>query len=293
VALTDDQINGWAKPPSQTESEKCENAISQASDVLRAHFGNVITFIRQGSHRNRTNIRVDSDVDIALVHTGFEFTDPSAMSEADKAVFQANRIAAKYTFGQFKADVHTVLAAKFGGDNVQRKNKCIRILGNSNRVNADIVPAYEHRRLKANGQIGAQGITFVADSGGRINSFPEQHYANGVAKNEATSKAFKSTVRVLKNIRNRLVEQGTIDKDLMPSHFLECLVWNAPDYCFAHKTYREDAISVTARVWNDMRDGTSSKYAEVNDLLWLFQGSHRKPADAEAFMLEAWRSLKP
>lgn len=292
MSLTDDEINRWAKPPSETESEKCENAISQTSDALRAHFGNVITFIRQGSHRNRTNIRIDSDVDVAVVHTGFNFTDRSALSDADKALFEANRVPAKYAFSQFKTDVHSILSAKFGATTVQRKNKCIRVLGNTNRVNADIVPAYLHHRLKAGGQVGHTGIAFVPDTGGQINSFPDQHYANGVAKNDATAKAFKPCVRVLKHVRNRLVDLGKIDKGLMSSHFLECLVWNAPDSSFASKTYREDAISVTAKVWNDLRDGTSNKYVEVSHLLWLFRGTNRKPADAEKFMLEAWKLLK-
>lgn len=293
MPLTDDQINGWAKPPSETESEKCENAISQASDALRAHFGNAIAFIRQGSHRNRTNIRIDSDVDLAVVHTGFHFTDKSALSDADKAIFEANRIPASYAYSQFKADCHSVLSAKFGTDSVERKSKCIRVLGNTNRVNADIVPAYEHHRLNANGQVSVKGITFVPDKGSQVNSYPEQHYANGVAKNEATGKAFKSCVRVLKNARNHLVDLGTINKELMSSHFLECLVWNAPNSCFANKTYREDAIAVTAKIWNDMRNGNSKDYAEVSDLLWLFRGGKRKPEDAEKFMLAAWTLLQP
>jgi len=40
-----------AKPPRETESEKCENAISQILDALRAHFGNVLRL--KGRNRRR------------------------------------------------------------------------------------------------------------------------------------------------------------------------------------------------------------------------------------------------
>jgi hypothetical protein len=293
VPLTDEQIISWARPPSETESEKCLSAISQASDALRAKFGNSITIIQQGSHRNRTNIRIDSDVDLAVVHNNFNFSSTSALSPADKALYEANWVPASYSFAHFKTDVQSILATKFGETSVQRKNKCVRVLGNTNRVNADIVPAYEFHRMRTHDQIEAKGIAFMTDQDIRIDSFPEQHYANGVAKNDATGRAFKSCVRVLKHVRNRLIDLGTINKDLMSSHFLECLVWNAPNSCFTEKTYRDDAIAVTTKVWNDMRDNKWNDYAEVSDLKWLFRGGQRNPADAEIFMLEAWRQLQP
>jgi hypothetical protein len=36
-------------------------------------------------------------------------------------------------------------------------------------------------------------------------------------------------VRIFKNARTYLVDQGTISDDLAPSYFLECLLYNVPD----------------------------------------------------------------
>lgn len=125
-----------------------------------------------------------------------------------------------------------------------------------------------------------------------MESFPEQHYANGVRKNEATSRSFKACVRILKHVRGKLLDQNTISKELMSSYFLECLVWNAPDARFANKTYREDVLAVVSQVWGDMRDASKSNdYAEVSDLRWMFRGGQRKPQDAEEFMVRAWNFL--
>ena len=73
--LTEEQIGNWSKAPSETEDARCINAVSQSINALRAHFGNSLAFVRQGSHTNRTNIRIDSDVDMAVVHTGYHFSD--------------------------------------------------------------------------------------------------------------------------------------------------------------------------------------------------------------------------
>src|ERR1700733_2970400 len=106
MEVDDNQINRWANPPSDTEDARCENAVKQITEALRAHFGNKITIVRQGSHRNRTSIRLDSDIDIAVVHEDSYFPDTTWMSESDKTIYQKYRTPASYSYSQFKADVH-------------------------------------------------------------------------------------------------------------------------------------------------------------------------------------------
>ncbi len=125
MKVSEDQINRWANPPSDTENEKCENAIRTISDVLRERFGTDISIIRQGSHRNKTNIRLDSDVDFAVVHNGYFFHDIDNLSDPDKETYKRNRTPADYSFSQFKADVHSVLTKKLGA--AEKRSKCIRV----------------------------------------------------------------------------------------------------------------------------------------------------------------------
>src|SRR3989344_3393113 len=120
MSADENKINDWANPPSETENEKCENAVSQISGALRTHFGDKIYFVRQGSHRNRTNVKLDSDIDIAVVHKDFHFPDTSFLAEADKRRHDAGFVVAHYTYSQFKNDVHAILAGKFAGG--ERKN---------------------------------------------------------------------------------------------------------------------------------------------------------------------------
>jgi hypothetical protein len=294
MQVSDERINLWARPISETEEEKCQNALSQVTNAIKNYFGDDVLIVKQGSHRNRTNIRADSDVDIAIVHQNYYFPDISALSEADKVRYQQNFTAATYEFNEFKTDVHAVLQDVFGIDSVDRKNKCIRIKGNTYRVNADVVPAYGCVLYKAFDNIEAEGIAFLTDrSQVRVVSFPDHHYENGVAKNTATSHGFKAVVRILKNVRNELIESKIMGVDSMSSHFIECLVWNVPNKHFSGDSNRAMAQEVVEKIWNDMRDPEKSKdYSEVSDLHWLLRGVTRTPAQAEVFMLKAWEYLK-
>ncbi len=292
--ISEDQINRWANPPSDTESEKCTSAISQIIDALCDHFGSKISFIRQGSHHNRTNTRLDSDVDIAVIHEDSYYPDITSLTEADKQLHNRYRSDAKYDYSQFKTDVSVVLQKKFGTINVERKNKCIRVKGSVSRVNADVVPTFEHRRFSAYNVVSATGIGLLTDKGERINSFPEQHYENGVKKNDRTGRAYKSVVRIFKNVRNDLKDKGLLRGGDMPSFFIECLVWNTPDGYFNGKPYREDALAVADKIWEDMQStAVANEYAEVCDLHWLFKGSpHRTHERAKDFALQVWSHIK-
>ncbi len=294
MQVDEEQVNRWANPPSETENEKCENAVSQISEALRSYFGNKIYFIRQGSHRNRTNVRLDSDIDLAVVHKDYHFPYIGFLSDADRQLYNANFVKADYPFSQFKNDVHEVMKKKFGDTLVTRENKCLKVSGNSYRVNADVVPAYEHSRYSSYGVISDKGIELVADkTTSRVYSFPEQHYENGVKKNDNTGRSYKSVVRILKNIRNRFVDEGSLDIKTMPSYFIESLVWNVPDSYFQGSTWRDDAESAALKIWDDMQNPEiANNYLEVSRLIWLFRGQNRVPKQAEDFMLRAWALIK-
>ena len=289
--ISEEQLSRWAKPPSETEEGKCQNALSQITDAIREKFSNSVSILLQGSYKNRTNIKIDSDVDIVVRHDDYYFPAVNGMSESDKQKFWADFIQSNYTFAQFKNDVQNLLENKFGVAMIQRKNKCIKVYGNSYRVNADVVSCFVHKRFKTPTIIEVEGIEFITDAGIHINSFPEQHYDNGVGKNDLTDRMYKSVVRIIKNTRNDMADSGIITLESMPSFFLECLVWNVlPNSHFQKDTYTAATRAVIATIFNEMGDSEkANNYAEVNDLRWLFRGSpQRTYQQARDFMQHAW-----
>jgi len=290
MAISEDQLAIWAKAPSETEESKCQIAVDSITKAIREKFGYQVSIFLQGSYKNRTNIKLDSDVDIVVRHDGYYFPDTNFLSEQDKAAYDAAFVPSGYTFANFKNDLCQILGSKFGLD-VLRKNKCIRVNGNSYRVNADVIPCFVHKRYRNPSAVSAEGIELKSDQGERIYSFPEQHYNNGISKNEDTKQMYKPIVRIMKHIRNELIDQEQLMNDLMPSFFLECLVWNVLPHAHFHKnSYKEALKTVASVIWNDMKDGSKSiEYAEVSDLMWLFKGqTKRTPQQAFEFIDKTW-----
>jgi len=269
-------FQSWGQAPSQTERDKCENAeravrkAIAASDSLAEHS---ISVFAQGSYANRTNVRKNSDVDICVL------CDDVCYSEllnglTDNAVGLSP---ASYTYAQFKKDVEDALRDYFGTSAVTRGNKAFDVHANTYRIDADVVPCFEHRRFfrDADQSIGeVHGTELHPDFGGKIINWPRQNYANGVAKNSRTGKRFKSVVRILKRLRNEMVDKGISAAEPACSFLNECLAWNVPDEGFGHFEYVGDVRYAIAHLWNNTRtDELCADWGEVNEMKYLFRAA--------------------
>lgn len=283
--ITEQQLQNWAKPLSEIENTKCAATVASIKKVLRDKFGTSVDIFLQGSYKNSTNVKQDSDVDIVVCYKNAFFPETSSLSPQDKALHKAHYSDSDYTFAQFKNEVEQVLTSHYPGA-VHRKNKCIQINKNSYRVHADVIPCFVHKRFSAATTVSAEGIELVSDDGKRIKSFPKQHYDNGVSKNTNTNQVYKATVRMMKNCRNHLIDNNHIDDKAMPSFFLECLVWNVPHSHFKNYTHKQIANEVIGKAYADMATlEQAHSYAEVSDLMWLFKGqSTRTPEQAKVFL---------
>lgn len=288
MAVSEQQLTTWSKPLSKTEDSKCQNALNQIKDVIRKKFRNSVNIFLQGSYQNDTNVRQDSDVDIVVRYDNSYYPNLVFLSEAEKTIFNQNTTNGTYPFSKFKDEVTACLSSLFGTD-AERKNKCIYIKGNTNRVNADVVPCFTMKRMKDAFAVDAEGIKFFTDDGKPVESYPEQHYSNGVLKNTATSRMYKRTVRMLKNIRNNLIDGGVIDEKFMSSFFIESLVYNVPNNNFSSYSYTETLKRVITTIYNDMDNATRvNDYLEISNLMYLFRGGDRSASDAKEFMLKCW-----
>lgn len=283
--ITEQQLQNWSRALSETENARCVSTVTAIREILQKRFGNSVDVFLQGSYKNSTNIRVDSDVDIVVCYTDAYFSDLSGLSEQDKDHHNRLNIDHDYSFPQFKNDVEVLMREKFPND-VERKNKCIFVKGNTYRVAADIVPCFKFKRFRSPYHIEAEGIKLISDRNKGIESFPSQHYNNGVTKNKNTNTLFKSVIRILKNARNILIDKGIIDKNLIPSFFLECLVWNVPNKHFDKYSNKDQVNSIIEVLWSDMdSEEKINCYAEVSNLMWLFRGQTEKtPEMAKRFI---------
>lgn len=281
----------WAQPPSQAEQDRCENATRAIREAIAASAKlkrqDVKVFVH-GSYRNNVNVRRQSDIDVGVLCTDVFFSDlPAGKTDADFGIYSAS-----YTYGQFKDEVGEALVSFFGQVAVTRGNKAFDLRANSYRVEADVAPFFHHRRYNISGNY-LVGVELRPDSGGRIINWPEQHYANGVTKNDATSRAFKGIVRILKRLGVEMEEGRIAAARTFPGFLIECMTYNAPNGNFNQQTWKRAVREVLAFLFNNtLDDDRSSKWTEVSELKWLFRSTQKWARhEAHAFLDAAWNYL--
>lgn len=296
MIFTEEQLKDYAKPLSETEENQCKNAIRMVSNALKdlglsenemeTMFGAPTTYqIRmsdgtsgydiklflQGSYANNTNVRGHSDVDIAVVQ-----------EDTFQPAYRLNVTGADYGFinatsriKSFKDEIEDTLRSHFGKD-VERKNKSIKINGNSYRKDTDSVPSMRHRDYRQDYKFDKEnyigGILIKADDGQEIINYPEQHIKNGVEKNNATNYYFKKMVRIAKEFRYQMKDLRYPYAAKASSFGVECLLWNVPnEYFNKHSTYRY-AFDEIVRYLYDNRYSVLN-FLEVNNIKKLCDDS--------------------
>jgi hypothetical protein len=285
-------FTSWAKGPGTTEQTKCENAESAIRKAIAAHSelsAMNISIFAQGSYRNRTNVRQNSDVDICVrLNSTFFEKYPEGMTRED-----FGNIAGSISFAKFKNLVQKALEDYFDENSVTRGDKAFNIHANTYRIDADVVPTFEHRRyvLKSDGgHYILSGIGFDTDAGKHIVNWPHQHYDNGLEKHESTSRRYRKIIRILKRLRDQMQEEGIEAANDIASCLIESLVWNVPNEGFGHDTLRADVRHVLAHLFNNTRkDIECSKWLEVSKLKYLFRPSQPWTREqAHKFISAAW-----
>ncbi len=185
-------FNFWASPPSDTELEKygnAERAIRKAIVASQAFVLRNISVFVQGSYANGTNVRQDSDVDICVLYKDAFFSD-YGLAEADMSDAKLGFTDGQYLYATFKNDVHSALENYFGSAHATRGNKAIDIRENTYRVDADVVPCFEHWLFEGNvnNHWHRTGTQIFPDDGGAIVNWPKQNYDNGVTKDKNTAR---------------------------------------------------------------------------------------------------------
>ena len=259
MKFSESMLETYSQPLSATEDSMCKNSIRMVADALkrlglsddgsiaplypdtysyalqmRSLSGRKVKIFVQGSYANNTNVRTKSDVDIAVIQEDVFTTEYRGSSSSyPQADSDYGFVTSPPPNKSFKDEVQECLTYKFGKD-VERKNKSIKIHGNTYRKDADSVPCRRYRDYR--GDYGKNpdnyvgGIIITPDHGTRIINYPEQHIANGRSKNISTHQYYKKMVRIIKKMRY-LMEESNISAYSeaarnVNSFLLESLLWN-------------------------------------------------------------------
>jgi hypothetical protein len=301
--IPEDRLASWTKPAFGNEEDRAEYTEAAIRDAVREH-----DFLRtlplnvfsKGSYKNNTNVRRDSDVDVAVEYRGIMY--PTYGDDVDsEAVDRAHGLepysgplltsSGSLDVARFKSALHDALAGAFGAAAVTRHNKVFTVRESTRSLASDVVPCATHRHYWGPG-FGqwVEGIRLLPDRPSTpVENYPEQQYKNGVRKNNNTGRRYKRVVRILKNLENQLVSDHVISE--LPGYLIECLTYQAPVPCFNASTWAARVRNVLDHLWKATEHSTCEKeLLEVNEVKYLFHRTQKWTRDeARTFVYEAWQ----
>lgn len=253
MAISSLQLEKWSHQGSITNSAATANAIKDAINSYQ-YFPEGISFdvYLSGSYKNDTNIYGESDVDVVVELTSSFFNN---LSKEQKRSF--NFVTAEYGYYDFKADVIKCLKDYFTPELIEEGKKAVKVYPPyTNRLHADVLICCTYRlyTIVTNVNSFHRGVAFRrSDNNIQIINFPKNHSTNDTLKHQRTSSYFKPTIRIIKNMRSNLIDQGVMDKKLAPSYFIECLLYNVPDSNF-NTNYSTSVYNVLNYLHNNSWD---------------------------------------
>ncbi len=291
MKYSESTLQSWTAPLSPTEESRAENTISMIKSAIN---GNAelksldIEVFTQGSFANNTNVRSESDVDVCvMLKSTFFYELPPGKNAADYGITPST-----FTFQGYRDLVKKALQDKFGASYVTDGNKSLKVNENTYHVQADVVPAFQFRRYTSTVGNYYEGIQLYAKDGRKVTNYPKIHIKNGTAKNNRTNYQYKKLVRIMKHIKNNMVDDGKANGDKITSFLVECLVWNVPDSTImGYSTWNETVKRAVAYLYNAINDGKHEEWGEVSKLLYLFRGRKWTDQDAKKWLLDAWNYL--
>lgn len=297
MGIPEAQLERWANLGVQESAQRTHHSVRAALGQPGCFPSHVVrTEYLQGSYRNHTNTRGSSDVDLVVQLNSVYRYDTSALSFSDQIRYEAYVRQSVYVWPDFYTHVYQGLVRAYGSQAVKPGRKAIKVV--TPHLPADVVVCMEYRyylRYTSPSESSdyVAGMTFyVPDEDRWVINFPKQHYENGNCKQQETGELFRSTVRMIKNARNCLLDARMLAEGDVPSYFIECLLYNIPSALYSDSrqlTYLE----IAAWIYEQSDAALEALYCQ-NGLTKLFGPLPEQwgIASARALargMLEVWR----
>lgn len=290
----EDKLLEWTKPSSDTEQKKQDRTKRMIREAIRNHPGfeecKLHLFVK-GSYANNTNVRTDSDVDIAV-----ECQEAICIEGAAPGLCPPiTSYTGQWTPEKLRSELVAALEIKFPGEVDTSGSTAIQIDASSARVNADVVPCFPYQFYHSSHLPPREGTKIFTTSGQTITNYPAQQLKNGKDKNKRTDYAYKKVVRILKRVENALAANGLCHA--LPSYFIECLVYNCPDTFFTRMpTWKRRTMCVLwCLLYNlegDEPVDHNDRWLEVDGYSYLFTSKQKwKRHDGQKFAHAAWEYL--
>jgi hypothetical protein len=289
---SEDQLSGWTGPSSTTEEQKQKRTERMVREAIAGHdpFNNCNLHIyAKGSYANQTNVRADSDVDIAV-----QCQEAIYHEEATPGCLGIKSSDDSYkgiwTPRKLRAELESALQNKFIGQVDRSGSTAIKINSSTARVDADVIPCFDYRYHWSPNAYEPGSRVFKKDNSW-LDNFPDQQLSEGNFKEENTFGTYKGAVRILKRVENAMTE-AEFHREV-PSFFVECITFNCPNSLFIGTNWTGVISNLLIHIWENLQghepSEEQSRWLEVSKRKFLFnidQPWNRK--DGRDFAKAAW-----
>ncbi len=293
-----DVVNKYSKYISDTEDKLCYRTLEKIKNILlssgfsisNSHYtdndglkysfnmrdsqGNDFLLLLQGSFANATCIRQESDLDIAIIsEKTFRGIYRAGVGPSNYGFVDSN-----FNIMDFKNLLISVL--KNNGFNAKSGNKCINVdFDSNNKKSFDLVPCLRYRDyrkdFKTDPNNYQHGILIRTNDGNERINYPEQSIVNSTSKNVLTNYYYKKVVRILKNIKSDMEDNGYKLAKMVSSFELECLIYNVPNNLFQKNPLLDQScqlkyISQQVLAYLNKNRGLFNWFVETNDILSIY-----------------------
>jgi len=97
----------------------------------------------------------------------------------------------------------------------------------------------------------------------------------------------------MKNMRNKMEDEGIPQAKPIASFFNECLVWNTPDQILLASNWNLTVQQMLVHLWDHLQsEEKCGGWGQVSELLYLFKGPNSLSREqAKAWVKAAWNWL--
>ncbi len=165
------------------------------------------------------------------------------------------------------------ITAGFGESRVREGRKTLKLVMESPEIPVDVVVAVRYLKYAEfsgpRSYKHTEGLGLYLPTEGRWTvGYPHLHRRNGVGKEKATNWWFRRTIRMFKNARAQLVEEGRLAAATARSYHIECLLYNVPD---GRLNGSHQSAYSSALYW--LRGNDLTRFSCQNKLVAMFDGS--------------------
>src|SRR6266446_4203710 len=102
MGIPETQLDTWSHQGSVTQSKDTYASIKSSLDAKDTNYtGKNFAVFLQGSYGNHTNIYAESDVDVVIRLDSIYYYDISALTDQERAAFDANSTPGTYPYADY------------------------------------------------------------------------------------------------------------------------------------------------------------------------------------------------